>query len=122
MRDQRRVNVLAKAFAVVGIALALHGTFTDRAATFRAGMLTLVASSGLWIHTTGRINTQRIIEHQDRAARLTAQERQEYAQMGWKAARLDAMTGEGRRMAGDAEVFELPHARHTPRARRDGSA
>lgn len=122
MRDERRVIVLAKACAVVGIVCALHGTVTDRAAIYRIGMITMVASAAASLHFTARHNTQKIMAHQAHAARLPVQERQAYAEMGYKAARLDALSNEIPETAGDAEVFNLPRARHSHSMRRDGSA
>ncbi|MEU0675420.1 hypothetical protein ABZ330_21515 [Streptomyces sp. NPDC006172] len=122
MQDQHRVIVLAKACAVVGIVLALHGAIADRSTTWRAGLLTLVSSIGVSIHLTSRYNTQKLMEHQAQTARLTARERQQYAQMGWNAHAIDALTEEPSETAGDAEVIRLPHARNNPQMRRNGSA
>jgi hypothetical protein len=122
MRDQRRVIVLAKAFAVVGIVFALHGTVTDRAATYRIGMITMVAAAAASLHLTSRHTAQEIMAQQVHVARLTVQERQAYAEMGYKAARLDALSNEIPERAGDAEIVSLPHARDAHQMRRDGSA
>jgi hypothetical protein len=120
MHRQRRVIVLAKVCVIVGIAFALHGTITDRASTYRIGMLTLFLSIGACLHLTSRYNTERLMVHQARVARLTAHERQQYTEMGWKAARLDA--DEEPPMLGDAEIVNLPRARNSPQIRRNGSA
>lgn len=121
MRDKRRVIVLAKACAIVGIALALHGMITDRQLVYRGGMLALLASAAVAILVTSRVNTQEIMAHQARVARLTVRERQAYAEMGWKASRLDALTKETPEGEG-AEILDLPGARHPADMRRNGSA
>jgi len=118
----RRVNALAKAFAVVGIVVALHGIATDHARTFRAGILTLIVSAFTAQHLTSRNNQERLMQQQAELARTTMQERQLYSEMGYKAARLDAQT-ERIPQTSDAEVVVLPHARsHSPRMRSNGSA
>jgi hypothetical protein len=122
MRDVRRVTGLAKACAVVGIALALHGIVTDQARTFRIGTLTLITSIGVTLHLTSRMAVHEVMAHQARVARLTAQERQRYTEIGYRAAQIDARTERTPGWAGDAGVTRLPHARHTPQMRRDGSA
>ncbi|MGW2742323.1 hypothetical protein [Streptomyces sp. NPDC001450] len=85
-------------------------------------MVTLLASAAVAVLVTSRVNAKEIMAHQARVARLSAQERQAYAEMGWKAARLDALTEETPAVAGEAEIVNLPHARHTPNMRRNGSA
>lgn len=122
MRDQRRVIVLAKACVIVGITLAAHGTITDQAATFRCGMLILLLSTAAALHMTSRANAREVMAHQVRVARLTAQERQQYTEIGWKAARLDALAEDAPTAAGDADVVRLPRARTAHQMRRDGSA
>lgn len=121
MRDRRRVIVLAKACVIVGIAFALHGTFTDRDSTYRLGVIVLVTSAAVSLQLTSRHNAQKVIAHQAEAARLTVAERQAYSQMGYKAALLDALNNEAP-TAGDAEIVNLPHARRSHQMRRDGSA
>jgi hypothetical protein len=118
---ERRVIVLAKACAVVGIALALHGIIAERSSTFRIGVLTLITATSVHLRAASRLDVRAVMEHQAAMARLTAQDRQRYAAMGYKAARLDALT-EDAPETGDAEVVMLPHARLSPQVRRDGSA
>ncbi|MEU2739876.1 DUF2964 family protein [Streptomyces sp. NPDC007095] len=123
MREQQqRVIVLAKACAVVGIAFALHGTIADRDATFRVGMITLIVSVAAAFQLTLRINTQALMAHQTHVARLTVQERQAYAEMGYKAARLDALNEIAPEATGDAQIVNLPFARSSSETRKKGSA
>ncbi|MGW0012575.1 hypothetical protein ACWDVX_22870 [Streptomyces tendae] len=122
MRDQRRVIVLAKACVVVGIALAAYGIIADRTDTFRTGVLVLLVSGFVSVQLTQRAHLQQTLAHQSRVARLTVQERQECAEYGWRAAQIDALTEDTPEIAGDAEVVGLPHPRHTPQMRRNGSA
>lgn len=85
-------------------------------------MIVMVVSAAVSLHLTSRHSTQQIMAHQAQVSRLSVQERQAYAQMGYKAARLDALTNDMPETAGDAEVVTLPHARHSHQMRRDGSA
>jgi hypothetical protein len=119
---ERRVIVLAKACAVVGTALAAYGTITDHAAMFRIGFLVLIVSASVHLHVTSRLNMQAVMAHQVSMARLTIQDRQRYSEMGYKAAQYDALVDDTPEIEGGAEVVELPHARLTPQARRNGSA
>jgi hypothetical protein len=120
MRD--RVAVLAKACAIVGIALALHGTLSDRAMTYRMGMLTLVTSIGVTLQLTSRAAVQEVMAQQARVARLGVRERQQYAELGYRAAQIDAQAHQAPSRPGGAEVFTFPHARQNPAMRRNGSA
>lgn len=122
MRDQRRVIVLAKACAVVGIALATYGIIADRTDAFRTGMLILLVSSVASVQLTQRESLQQAMAHQSRTARLTVQERQQWTEYGWRAAQIDALTEDAPEIAGGAEVVGLPRPRHTPQMRRNGSA
>ncbi|MFF7171142.1 hypothetical protein [Streptomyces pseudovenezuelae] len=85
-------------------------------------MITIVVSAAASLHLTSRQNAQRVMAHQEQVARSAAQERQRYAEMGYKAARLDALSNETPLMAGDADIVNLPHARLSHQMRRNGSA
>lgn len=122
MRDQRRVIVLAKACAVVGIALAAYGIIADRTDTFRTGVLILLTSSAASLHLTSRVAQQELMAHQARMARLTVQERQQWTEYGWRARQIDALSEGTPTIGGDADVIGLPHPRSTPQMRRNGSA
>lgn len=117
MQDQRRVIVLARVCVIVGITLALHGTLADCVFTFRTGMLIILVSAAVYLQMTSRANAREVMAHQARLARLSLQERQQYTEMGWKAARLDALTDDAPRAAGDADVVRLPRARTTHQMR-----
>lgn len=123
---ERRVIVLAKACAVVGIALAAYGTVTDQVAPFRGGMITLIVAAAVHLHITSRADTHAVLAQQASLARLSTRDRQRYAELGYKAALLDALTDDaptrGADQAGAADVIDLPHARRAPQMRRDGSA
>ncbi|WP_399142258.1 hypothetical protein Q3A86_32985 [Streptomyces sp. NBUA17] len=122
MRDEHRVIVLAKACAIVGIALAAFGIIADRTTEFRSGMLILLVSSAAAVQLTQREHLRQAMAHTARVARLTARERQQWAEYGWRAAQIDALTEDTPETAGGAEVVGLPHPRHTPQMRRNGSA
>lgn len=119
---ERSVIVLAKACAVVGTASALHGIAAERADTFRAGLLALVLSTAVHLHMNARLNVQAVMAHQTSTTRLAMQERQAYAEMGYKARCFEALTEDTPEAASDAEVVRLPVARHNPQMRRNGSA
>lgn len=122
MRGQRAAIVLASASVVVGAAFALHGTATDRATTFRTGLVALLVGLVGVADARQRLNVQRLMEHQTRTATLAMQERQRYAELGWKAAKIDALSEETPEFAGDAQVVNLPVARSASSARKKGSA
>ncbi|NJP71942.1 hypothetical protein [Streptomyces sp. C1-2] len=122
MQDQRRVIILAKACVIVGIALAIHGVLADSALTFRPGILITLLSALAHLHMTSRANTREVMAHRAHLARMSAQERQQYTEIGWRAALLDALTEDAPTAADDAEIVHLPRARTTPQMRRDGSA
>lgn len=122
MQDQRRVIILAKACAVVGTALAAYGIIADRTDAFRAGVLILLVSSAASIQLTQRENLQQAMAHQSRVARLTVRERQRWTEYGWRAAQIDALTEDAPETTCDAEILNLPHHRHAPQMRRNGSA
>lgn len=122
MRDQLRVIVLAKGCVIVGIAFAVHGVLADSASTFRTGILITLLSALAHLHMTSRANAREVMAHQARLARMSMQERQQYAEYGWNAARLDALTEDAAPAAGDADIVHLPRARTNPQMRRDGSA
>ncbi|MFI9600380.1 hypothetical protein ACIHCX_10945 [Streptomyces sp. NPDC052043] len=105
--------------AIVGIVLAVHGIITDVDEAYEFGWVVLLIGLAGIVDTRFRINAQRVIDHTTNVATLAEQERQSYAEMGWKAARLSA-TSEPGRTAG-AQIVELP-TRHTSEMRRGGSA
>jgi hypothetical protein len=109
------------ASAVVGIALAVHGTITDHAVTYRAGVVVLLLGLAGIIDARSRINTERLVEHATEVGRLSLRERQSFAEMGFKAALLSV----DRKPAptGGAEIHQFPSDRRAPHGmRRDGSA
>jgi hypothetical protein len=125
MRREQASNVLARVgmvSAIVGIVFAVHGTITERATTYRTGTIALLVGLGVAVDARSRLNTQRLMEHQSRTAALTMRERQQYAEMGYKAARLDALSEDAPPIAGDAQIVNLPFARSSSDARKKGSA
>ncbi|GGQ80942.1 hypothetical protein [Streptomyces flaveolus] len=122
MQDQRRVEVLAKACATVGVALAGYGTVLDLTPAYRAGVLILITSVAACLHHMIRTATRAVMAHQSECTRSAVQERQQIAEMGMKAARFDMLTDVALEAKGDAEVVALPRPRDTPRMRRNGSA
>ncbi|MFE9810654.1 hypothetical protein [Streptomyces sp. NPDC005548] len=85
-------------------------------------MITLLASSAVAVELSGRANLQTLMCHQEHVAHVSKVEKQRYAEMGWKAARLDAANDFPPEMVGDADIVNLPRARHFHSVRRDGSA
>ncbi|MFF9088593.1 hypothetical protein ACF1BE_19615 [Streptomyces sp. NPDC014991] len=102
--------------------LALHGIIADRAATFRVGTLALISSAALHLHMTSRLNTHAVMAHQATLARMSMRERQQYAEMGYKARCFEALTEDAPETTGAADIVRLPVARHAPQMRRNGSA
>lgn len=122
MRAQRAIDYLSGPVAAVGAALVVHGTVAGIHATYRAGLaLLLVGLVGL-VDTHQRRNTERLMAHQARLAELSVAERWRYAEMGWKAAKLDSLDDETQQSAGDAQVYNLPGARAASEERSKGSA
>lgn len=121
MQDQQRVQVLAKGCAAVGAALSLYGTLIDRTPLFRVGLLILLISVAVSLHRTCRTSVRQVITHQARVSGLTQQERQQWTELGWNAARIDAMTDHAESAQG-AEIVALPSPPDTPPMRRNGSA
>lgn len=74
----------------VGLWSTMHGTITDTAITYRAGMAALLVGLSALIVMCAHRNTLRLMAHCDRLAQTDAQTRQQYAEMGWRAARADA--------------------------------
>ncbi|MEU3289953.1 hypothetical protein [Streptomyces longwoodensis] len=106
----------------MGIALALHGTLMDRAATFRGGMLVLVTSAAALLYATSRLNVKTVLDHQEAMAHLTMRERQEYAQMGYRAREYMEWAKGAPEAAEDADVIRFPLPPDEPPLRRNGSA
>ncbi|WP_031046844.1 hypothetical protein [Streptomyces sp. NRRL F-5650] len=121
MRDRQTVEVLAKACAAVGAVLAAYGTLVDRTALFRVGLLILLISIAVSLHRTCRTSVRQVITHQARVSGLTQQERQQWTELGWNAARIDAMTDHAEGAQG-AEIVALPTPPDAPPMRRNGSA
>lgn len=122
MRGQRAALVGFAAGAVVGIVLAIHGTIMDRATTYRTGLVALLVGAAGVLDVRSRLNTQRLVEHQARLTEVSMQDRQRYAEMGWKAAKLDAMNGEFAENVDGAQILNLPSSRSSHDMRRNGSA
>lgn len=123
MRGQRAALVGFAAGAVVGIVLTIHGTVMDRATTYRTGLVALLVGAAGVLDVRSRLNTQRLVEHQARLTEVAMQDRQRYAEMGWKAAKLDAMNnGEFSENVDGAQILNLPSSRSSHDMRRNGSA
>ena len=122
MRAQWAIDALSGLSAAVGAALVTHGIVADGTATYRAGIaLLLIGLVGL-VDTHQRRNTERLMAHQASVAELSVAERWRYAEMGWKAAKLDGLDDETQQSAGDAQVYNLPGARAASEERSKGSA
>lgn len=74
--------------AVGAVATAI-GTVRDHELTCRIGFAALLVGLTWIVIHRGKVNTQRLIDHQEACAKLHAQECQEWARMGWRAARID---------------------------------
>jgi hypothetical protein len=105
--------------ASIGLATALHGTVADSSTSYRLGMILLLVGLAGIVEARVRINTYTLIEHQIDVARLSAQERQRFAEMGWRAAVLNAVPEQSNTAGG--KVVDLP-TRRTPEMRKGGSA
>ncbi|MEV8394778.1 MULTISPECIES: hypothetical protein [unclassified Streptomyces] len=121
MRKRGRQESAALAIAVVGTALVTYGTVVDHLAMYRAGLASLLVGLIALADARNAHAERRLIMHQEAVARLTARERQQYAEMGWKAARLDAL--EGNTGADEnADIVRFPGTRTHSEMRKDGSA
>lgn len=128
MRGARAVTGLTAAGTVVGIVFAIHGTITNSATSFRTGAVVVIIGLAGLLDARARHRadeaTAAVVAHQASAARLTAQQKQWYAELGWKAAKIDSVNREDalKGNADGAQVFDLPAARASQEIRRDGSA
>ncbi|MFE5658314.1 hypothetical protein ACFQ9H_19255 [Streptomyces sp. NPDC056517] len=111
--------VLAGTAAAVGAAMVAASAFTGHTGQFRIGLVVLLCGLTGVLCARASADTARLIAHQTAAARLTARERQEYVEMGWRAKEIDAATTTQLQSV-DAEI--VPMQRTTPYATRDGSA
>lgn len=122
MWAQRAAAVLAIATTTVGVVLVAHGTLYETATLYRVGLAVLVIGLAWVLDRRSHRNMQRLMDHQARVARLAVHERQQYAEMGWRAARLE-ISGNKPVETGDAKIVDLPAARSAvPRVRKNGSA
>jgi uncharacterized membrane protein YraQ (UPF0718 family) len=122
MRAQQAVDYLSGPIAAVGAVLVTYGILADGTPEYRTGIALLVAGLLGLVDSQQRRNTARLIAHQAELARLTRAERWRYAEMGWKAAKLDSLDEETHQDAGDAQVIHLSGARAASEAQRNGSA
>lgn len=119
MRAQRTIGAILAGVTTAGGVLTAHGTLSDTAMTYRAGFAALlIGLAGLVLHRQ-HCYVHRLMEHQAKLAVLSAQERQQYAEMGWRAAQLDASGGD---VIGSAQVVHLPSTRPSAAHRQNGSA
>lgn len=111
MRGERAFGAGMFVAVAVGAAATTQGTLTGETKTFRAGIAILVLSCTALIWCGTRQAARRIMEQQRRLMALTEAERQEYAEMGWRAAVMDmGATGSASR---DSNVVQMP--RTSPR-------
>lgn len=103
---------------VLGTVLAAHGAVTDTAVTYRLGMLVVLLGVAGVLDARIGAKTRRLIEHQISVAKIGAQERQQWAEMGWKAAELSAAPAQSDR---GGKIVDMP-TRRAHEMRRDGSA
>ena len=123
VRARQTASVAAAMITAVGAALITHATIADNVETWRTGLATLVIGvAGVLVDRSCR-NTRKLLAHQAEVARLSVAERWRYAEMGRKAARLDAIEGEEEPPeAGDAQVVNLHGACPSSVMRKNGSA
>lgn len=119
MRGRHRTLTAFKACTAAGLVFAIHGTAAGAATTYRLGMMLLLVGVAGVVEARIRINTSKLIAHQVDVARIGVQERQRFAEMGWKAAILSAVPEQPNAAGG--KVVDMP-ARRTPEMRKDGSA
>lgn len=75
--------------ATVGVATAAQGATTADTMIYRSGLVLLIIGGTALIWCGAQRNARRVMEHQERMLALTARERQDYAEMGWRAAVLE---------------------------------
>ncbi|WP_406337325.1 hypothetical protein [Streptomyces sp. NBC_00649] len=123
MRAHQVTGAAGLSFSVVGAGLIAHSAAADNVATWRTGLAALIIGLIALIDARSTRNRERLLAHQVKVAELTVRERWRYAEMGWKAARLDALEGKTEEPdAADAQVYALPAACPRPEARSGGSA
>lgn len=117
MRGQLATGVGLGIAAAVGAALIARGAFTDDETSYRLGVGALLVSLACLVIHRSHCNTNRLIEHQTRLAVLTQQERQEWAERGYRAGVMDVPPGQ---QPSDARIVPL-RPTSAPRRRRDGA-
>lgn len=115
---------VAGSVVAVGAALVVASAITEHTGQFRIGLVLLLCGLTGVLCARGSSDTSRLIAHQAAASRLTARERQEYVELGWRAKEIDAASMQLRPVESEteAEVVAMPIQRPEPLARRDGSA
>ncbi|WP_327162051.1 hypothetical protein [Streptomyces zaomyceticus] len=114
-------GILAGVAAAVGAVLIAASTVTNHTGQFRLGLVAMLCGLTGVLCARASADTQRLIAHQSAAARLTARERQEYVEMGWRAKEIDAATTPQLQSV-EAEIVQMPLQRPTSYVTRDGSA
>lgn len=114
-------GTLAGVAAAVGAVLITASTFTNHTGQWRLGLVVLLCGLTGVLCARASADTQRLIAHQTAAARLTARERQEYMELGWRAKEIDAATTPQLQSV-EADIVPMPAQRPAPYVTRDGSA
>lgn len=114
-RGRMATGVGLATFVAVGAALVAKGALTNDVASYRGGVGTLLVSLALLIIHRSHCNTTRLIQHQTNLAALAQHQRQEWAEHGYRAGKIDTQPGPS-----GAHVVPLrpPTA---PRRHRDGA-
>ncbi|MFJ7067548.1 hypothetical protein [Streptomyces sp. NPDC101115] len=115
-------GVAGVAGAAVGAALVVASTLTEHTGQFRIGLVLMLCGLTGVLCARSAADTERLIAHQTSAARLSARERQEYVELGWRAKEIDVASTQLQPVESDAEVVHMPLQRPDSYARRDGSA
>ncbi|WP_405674798.1 hypothetical protein OG292_02970 [Streptomyces sp. NBC_01511] len=113
-------SAAAASVTVVGAVLVTGGATGDHAAGYRIGLALFLVGLVWLIDVRNQKSSKVLMAHQVAVARMSARERQQYAELGWKAAALDALDGEER--GGKAEIVRFPGARRHVDVRRNDSA
>ncbi len=118
--DAPRGMIVGMAFAAVGAALVITSALIDHAALGRFGFVPLLCGLAGAISARGHDDNNRMMALQTQLARLTAQERQRYTELGWRAAEI-ARCDAARRAEPTGDLVMFPEQPNQA-ARRSGSA
>lgn len=106
--------------AAVGAALVITSTLIGHDVLGRLGFVPLLCGLAGAISARSHEDNNRMMALQTQLARLTARERQQYTELGWRAAEIDRRDA-ARRAEPQGDLVQFPEQPGSP-LRRDGSA